>query len=93
VPHCGAVLESATSRAYNLRYRRAPPARRSAACTRGQLTRAHCRLCVAHLRAETVELDGQAMRFCQKCSRFEPLSVFRVRPACGAHHAARASMR
>ena len=37
-----------------------------------------------HLRAETVVLDGQAMRFCQKCSRFEPVSVFRVRPALAA---------
>ena len=36
-----------------------------------------------HLRAECVDYAGVAMRFCQKCSRFHPLSAFEARgPAC-----------
>jgi hypothetical protein len=34
---------------------------------------------MACLRAESVQLNGQSVRFCQKCSRFEPLCVFKVR--------------
>ena len=41
------------------------------------------RVCMLHLRADLVEMDGQAMRFCQKCSRFEPVSAFRVRTRAG----------
>ena len=40
------------------------------------------RVCMQHLRADAVDVDGQPMRFCQKCSRFEPVSAFRVRRGC-----------
>ena len=32
-----------------------------------------------HLRAEVVDYAGVPMRFCQKCSRFHPLSAFEAR--------------
>jgi hypothetical protein len=32
-----------------------------------------------HLRADCVDYGGTSMRFCQKCSRFHPLSSFEVR--------------
>jgi hypothetical protein len=34
------------------------------------------RLCHAHLRADKVLFGGRPMRFCQKCSRFEDVSLF-----------------
>jgi hypothetical protein len=34
------------------------------------------RLCDEHLRASAVDIDGVASRFCQTCSRFQPMSLF-----------------
>ncbi len=34
------------------------------------------RLCLPHMRADAVLLDGEAMRFCQQCKRLQPLVLF-----------------
>jgi len=35
-----------------------------------------CRVCEKHTKAQTVKFSGQLMRFCQQCSRLDPLEEF-----------------
>jgi hypothetical protein len=37
------------------------------------------RLCDSHAKANEVSMNGEINRWCQKCSRFQPLTAFSVR--------------
>jgi hypothetical protein len=42
---------------------------------RGPYARRH-RVCEAHRQVASIVLDGQEMRYCQQCNKFEPLPLF-----------------
>jgi hypothetical protein len=42
----------------------------------GNAYTARSRVCVNHLQAFSVDIDGEGRRFCQKCTRFHPLDLF-----------------
>lgn len=41
------------------------------------------KVCEAHLKIDFIERDGQRVRFCQQCGRFQPLDEFDDNKRCG----------